>query len=117
MSTKAKVTNSNFFDLLSESVDQGVAHAKGKVTLNSAHFQLPSSPPAFSKTKIKEIRENLLRVSQPVFASILGCTSSSVKSWERGENQPNGATKRLLQIIEKDPSLFLQMITEKSKAS
>ncbi len=113
MSTRKKVTSDNFFNLLSESLDQGVKHAKGKLTLKSETLELPPEPPKYSKSKIKKIREQLLKVSQPVFASILGCTPSSVKAWERGENHPNGPAKRLLQLIERDPVYFLEVISSK----
>lgn len=114
MNTKRKVTDDNFFSLLSDSLDEGVSHSKGKLTLKSDTLELPPEPPKFSKSRIKRIREQILKVSQPVFASILGCTSSSVKSWERGENHPNGPAKRLLQLIEKDPIYFLKVISNKS---
>lgn len=108
---KIKVTKENFGDLLLTSANQALDHARGKITLKSESIQLPEEPPKFSKTRIKEIREQILEVSQPVFATILACSPSAVKSWERGENTPNGATRRLLQLIENDPSYFLQSIS------
>ena len=113
MSTRKKVTSENLFNLLSDGLDEGLSHAKGKLTLKSETLELPPEPPTFSKNRIKKIREQMLKVSQPVFASILGCTPSSIKSWERGENHPNGPAKRLLQLIEKDPAYFLEVISAK----
>ena len=114
MSTKKiKLTKENFGDLLLESMEQVLDHAKGKITLKSERLELPHDPPLFSKTRIKNIREKLMKVSQPVFASILGCTASAVKSWEQGENKPNGSTRRLLELIEKDRKHFLDLILGK----
>lgn len=110
-SKKIKVTKDNFADLLLSSADEALEHAKGKITLKSETLELPEEPPLYSKTKIKMIREKILEVSQPVFATILACSPSSVKSWERGENSPNGSTRRLLQVIERDPAYFLQSIS------
>ena len=108
---KIEVTKENFGDLLLASANQALDHARGKVTLKSEILELPEEPPKFSKTRIKKIREQILEVSQPVFATILACSPSSVKSWERGENTPNGSTRRLLQLIESDPTHFLQSIS------
>ena len=110
-SKKIEVTKENFGDLLLASANQALDHARGKVTLKSEKLELPKGPPAFSKSRIKKIREQVLKVSQPVFAKILACSPSAVKSWERGENTPNGATRRLLQLIENDPVHFLEMIS------
>ena len=85
---KSKVTSQNIEDLLLESMDQDLLHSQGKVTLKKSTCQIPGEPPEYSKNKIKNIRERLLEVSQPVFASILGCTPSAVKYWERGQNKP-----------------------------
>jgi putative transcriptional regulator len=109
---KIKLTSNNFAKLLIESMEEAVLHTKGKITLSSEKLELPDEPPVYSKTKIKNIREKLLEVSQPVFASILACSPSAIKSWERGENSPNGTTRRLLQLIERDPAYFLRSITE-----
>jgi putative transcriptional regulator len=111
-SSKIKLNNHNFGALLIESMEEAVQHSKGKITLNSERLELPDEPPIYSKTKIKNIREKLLEVSQPVFASILACSPSAIKSWERGENSPNGTTRRLLQLIERDPAYFLKSITD-----
>lgn len=108
---KIEITDDNFGDLLLASAQDALDHARGKVTLKTETLELPDEPPKYSKSKIKRIREQLLEVSQPVFASFLACSPSSVKSWERGENSPNGATRRLLQMIEKDPIYFLKSIS------
>ncbi len=108
---KNEVTSDNFSELLLASAEEALDHASGKVTLKSESLELPDGPPKYSKTKIKKIRESLLEVSQPVFASILACSPSAVKAWERGENSPNGATRRLLQLIERDPKYFLKSIS------
>lgn len=108
---KIEVTSENFGDLLLASAQEALDHSRGKVTLKSETLELSDEPPMFSKRRIKEIREKLLDVSQPVFATILACSPSAVKSWERGENTPSGSTRRLLQVIENDPSHFLKSIS------
>ena len=113
MSTKKiKSTNDNMGDLLLESMGQALGHARGKITLKSERVELPEEPPEYSKSRIKKIREKILKVSQPVFATILGCTPSAVKSWEQGDNRPNGPARRLMELIEKDPAHFLNLISK-----
>ncbi|MFT6633966.1 MAG: putative transcriptional regulator [Bacteriovoracaceae bacterium] len=108
---KITITDDNFAEILLGSMSEAVEHAQGKVTLKSETLELPSEPPVYTKSKIKRIREEILKVSQPVFASILACSPSAIKAWERGDNKPNGVARRLLQIIESDPSKFIKNIS------
>lgn len=107
---KLVVTRENFGDLLIESMTQARDHSRGKISLDEERLELPDEPPVYSKLQIKHIREKLLKVSQPVFAALLGCSASAIKSWERGENTPNGLARRLLQLIERNPAHFLKSI-------
>ena len=50
--------------------------------------------------KIKAIRE-ANNLSQPVFASYMNMTKSTIEKWETGAKKPTGAALRLLQIVEK----------------
>lgn len=113
---KVKIDKSNFGDLLVESLSEALGHAEGKITLKNELLETPKTPPVYSKNKIKKIREEILKVSQPIFAMLLGCSTSCVRSWERGENQPDGMARRLLQLIENDPKHFLGMIISKKAA-
>lgn len=110
-----KVTEDNFADLLLESVGQASDHAKGLITLKSESLSLPDGPPKYTKGKIKKIRKQL-NVSQGVFAKILNVSIQTVRAWEQGDNTPKGTTTRLLQIIEKNPTYFLEAITEDKTA-
>ena len=60
---------------------------------------LPSVPD-FEPDEIKEIR-NRNHLSQAAFASLLNISSSTVQKWERGIKIPSGATKKLLDIMDK----------------
>lgn len=107
---RLKVTKGNFGELLLSSLKEAKSFSDGKITLLTEQLELPDEPPVYSKFEIKRIREKLLKVSQPVFATMLGCSPSSIKSWERGENAPNGLARRLLQLIESNPGHFLKSI-------
>jgi len=56
--------------------------------------------PDYSAEQIKKIR-NKYRMSQPVFASLLNASLSTVKQWEIGDKRPSGVSTRLLNILEK----------------
>jgi putative transcriptional regulator len=54
--------------------------------------------------KPSEIRELRLRegASQAVFARYLNVTTGLVSQWERGEKRPQGASLKLLSLVEKN---------------
>ena len=54
--------------------------------------------------KPKEIRALRLRegASQAVFARYLNVTTGLVSQWERGEKQPQGASLKLLSLVDKN---------------
>ena len=104
--SKFKVTQDNFKDLLFEAVEESVKHAKGEISLKEEILSLPEEAPAFSKTSIKKIRENL-HISQPIFARLLGVSSATVKSWEQGDKEPSSPARKLLQIVIAYPKILL----------
>lgn len=110
MSKKVEITKDNFGDLLIKSAKQALDHAQGKITLKSEALELPSAPPKYSKTKIKKIREERLKVSQPIFAKIFDVSIKTVQAWEIGGSSPKGPARRILQSLEKNPEEFLKLI-------
>jgi len=55
---------------------------------------------AMTPTKIRALRERE-KASQTVFAAYLNVTPSLVSKWERGEKHPQGASLKLLSLVEK----------------
>jgi hypothetical protein len=53
-------------------------------------------------------------VSQQVFADLLNASASAVRAWEQGAREPDGPTRRLLQIIERDPGVLTELLTGES---
>jgi putative transcriptional regulator len=58
----------------------------------------PIQPMTPRKIRALRIREN---ASQTVFAAYLNVTPSLVSKWERGEKRPQGASLKLLTLVEK----------------
>lgn len=97
---------SNLFQDLKNGLEEAIAWEQGKIDLRTTTLTLPEKPPKMTKKQIKDLRENTLKVSQPVFALILGVSPAAVKAWEQGLKQPSGTARRLMQLFGKDPSSF-----------
>jgi putative transcriptional regulator len=57
--------------------------------------------PDYGGPEIKRIRA-ATRMSQPVFARLLGVDKSAVAQWERGAKRPSGPALRLLEVLDPD---------------
>lgn len=57
-------------------------------------------PPDYTGAELKALRANL-RVSQPVLATYLGVTKSTVAQWEQGTKKPRGPALRMLSILDR----------------
>lgn len=57
--------------------------------------------PDYGAPEIKRIR-TATRMSQPVFARLLGVNKSAVAQWERGAKRPSGPALRLLEVLDPD---------------
>ena len=55
--------------------------------------------PDYSGAEVKRIRA-AARMSQPVFARLLGVEKSAVAQWERGAKRPSGPAQRLLEVLD-----------------
>jgi putative transcriptional regulator len=57
--------------------------------------------PEYSASEVKRIR-SATRMSQPLFARLLGVDKSAVVQWERGAKRPSGPALRLLEVLDPD---------------
>ncbi|HZL37688.1 MAG TPA: hypothetical protein VFC78_20390 [Tepidisphaeraceae bacterium] len=69
------------FEQIKGGLQDGIAHARGELTLNTT--VLPKPAPPMSKAKIARLRKNL-RMSQRLFAAALNVSAKLVQSWEQG---------------------------------
>ena len=58
----------------------------------------PVQPMSPAKIRALRLRE---KTSQTVFAAYLNVTASLVSKWERGEKHPQGASLKLLSLVDK----------------
>jgi putative transcriptional regulator len=55
--------------------------------------------PEYGSAEVRRIRA-ATRMSQPVFARLLGVDKSAVAQWERGVKRPSGPAARLLEVLD-----------------
>ena len=55
---------------------------------------------SFTAAQVRRIRART-RMSQPVFALLLGVGTSTVAQWEQGNKKPSGSSARLLDVIDR----------------
>lgn len=90
------------FDLLIEALDEGIEDYKNGKPMRRYEGHKPDSPRKFSAAEIVEIRMKLMH-SQALFAAYLGVSTKAVQAWEQGIREPNGSTRRLLELFSKNP--------------
>jgi putative transcriptional regulator len=65
----------------------------------------------FNHNDIKQIHQKT-GLSQVIFAGSLGVSPKTVEAWENGRNKPEGASRRLLEIVRDDPEFLRRFQTE-----
>jgi DNA-binding transcriptional regulator YiaG len=66
-------------------------------------------PTKYDAADVKSTRE-LVGVSQPVFARMLGVSAALVRSWECGQRKPAPIARRLLDLVRANPSDWREMV-------
>ncbi len=95
------------FAELTESLNEVLVHAQGKITLKTKNVPIPGPPKARPAEDIVRIRKRL-GVSQAVFARVLGVARDTEISWEQGRRRPSGPALRLLEIAERHPEHLVE---------
>ena len=70
---------------------------------------------AITRARISEIRASV-GLSQVVFAKALNVSPDTIRGWEQGKREPDGASLRLLELAERHPRWILESITELNHA-
>src|SRR5581483_8158248 len=65
--------------------------------------------PIYDAEAVRAIRKRL-DVSQAVFAEALNVSTSTVRSWEQGQRVPDGASRRLLEVADREPAVLFRDI-------
>lgn len=109
--------DTSFGDALIGALEEAVAFERGelpdarvdRVEITARRTRI-SPPPVYPPERIRALRHQH-SMSQQVFADLLNASASAVRAWEQGAREPDGPTRRLLQIIENDPGVVTELIT------
>lgn len=93
-------------------LEEAVSHARGAKKLRTSTLEIPEPARPWRKEQIAELRRRRFGVSQPIFASLLSVTASTVRAWEQGQKSPSGAARRLLEVAEIEPEVFQRLARE-----
>jgi putative transcriptional regulator len=104
MSTK---TRKPFFERLKSGLEEGIAHARGELTLKTV--KVPEPPPEIDAETLVALREEAA-MSQAVFAKILYVSSKTVQSWEQGHRAPSMASRRLIHLFTEEPAIVCKVV-------
>lgn len=105
---------------LIESAKEAVRIERGeskpaRITRYTAAETKVKPPPQYVPQRIKGIRDQMA-LSQPVFAATLNVSPETVRAWEQGKREPDGPTRRLLEVAEQHPEVLLKKVsTRRSK--
>lgn len=67
--------------------------------------------PAYKAKDVVRTRK-ALNMTQSAFALALGVSSRTVEAWEAGRNEPSGAARRLLFLLDSDHSLVQRLVVK-----
>jgi putative transcriptional regulator len=95
-------------DLL-QSLDEAIEFAKGGAIRDEfrVHVRIPA------KVDVKSIRSKL-KMTQQQFASRFGFSVNTLRHWEQGNREPEGAAKAYLVVIDRDPDAVTKALTRAS---
>lgn len=89
------------FDEFLESVREAKAIMRGE--------KPPSRVFVYDAPNVKTIRRRF-KLSQPKFAGLLGISVGTLRNWEQGRRQPEGAARVLLLVAAKYPEVVLDTV-------
>lgn len=121
--SRIDVTAENFGDLLIKGLEEAVELEAGRAAPArlsrrkvTARMSEVAPPPRYQSHNVTEVRRSF-GVSQPVFASMLNVSPSTVRAWEQGTRQPEGATRRLLEVAARHPEVLAEAVVGKSRTT
>ena len=97
------------FGQIKAGLEDSIAYSRGQLSLVTT--EPPPPPPELSRAEIAALRKRL-KMSQAFFAAVLNVSAKAVQSWEQGIRRPSDAALRMLQVIERQPSVVRSITTK-----
>lgn len=85
---------------------------EGKFVVRTVALNLRSSE--YTASKVREVRGQL-KISQALFAKLLGVSPKTVQAWEQGVVKPSGMARRFLDEIRLRPDYYRQRLADSIK--
>ncbi len=96
---------SKLYEDIRKGLEEAIAFEQGDPDIASKTVvrKMKVNPvPDFSPKEIREIRLRSA-MTQSVFAACIGVTKKAVESWEGGRSHPDGAARRTLSLMSRNP--------------
>lgn len=94
---------SNAFESIRAGLQEATAHAAGKPMKAKIHEVGPMD--------VKAIRSQV-GMSQSEFATSFGISLGTLRHWERGDRQPHGPARVLLNVLAREPETVLNALRQ-----
>ena len=94
----------SIYDEIKQGIEQAIEYEKGTVKARTTKLTIKPVP-HYNSTQIKIIRKDL-GMTQNLFAQLVGVSPKTVEAWDSGRNTPDGPARRMLSILQSDPSLI-----------
>jgi putative transcriptional regulator len=93
-----------------QGLNEALEYQQGKIAARKTRLTIKPVG-TFNTEDIKQIRRKT-GLSQVLFAGSLGVSPKTVEAWENGRNKPEGASRRLLEIVRDNPDFLRRFQTE-----
>lgn len=98
----------NYYESLKAGLEDAVAfingdRSRGKVVVRG------NCVPEYKANDVARTRKDL-NMSQRALANALGVSTRTVEAWEAGKNEPSGAARHLLFLLDNDHTLVQRLI-------
>jgi len=100
----------NVYDSIMQGLTEAINYQKGKIPARKVKLTIKPVD-TFNNDDIKRIRQRT-GLSQVMFAGSLGVSPKTVEAWENSRNKPEGASRRLLELVRDDPSFLKRFQAE-----
>lgn len=96
---------SEAFESIKSGLNQAISHTKGEPVKAVVHEITPLD--------VKAIRSKV-GMTQREFAASFGISLGTLRHWERGDRQPHGPARVLLNVVAKEPKLVLRTLASQT---
>ncbi|MDP2833289.1 MAG: helix-turn-helix domain-containing protein [Pseudomonadota bacterium] len=89
------------FDSIKQGLNEAITHARGEKVATQVYQPVP--------VNVAELRQRM-GLTQEQFAARFGFSVATLRHWERGDRNPQGAALVLLNVIERDPNAVMRAL-------